>query len=75
MFTNKLKLKFEITRCDSIKILGVTVDYHLNFSEHVNLTVTKCNQPLFALRLMFQHGISQQCRKNVFKATSISKLL
>ena len=37
--------------------------------------VTKCNQSLFALRLMRQHGMQQSALQTVFKATSISKLL
>jgi hypothetical protein len=35
-----------ITRVESIKILGVTVDNRLTFAEHVETTVTKCNQSL-----------------------------
>src|SRR6266516_813940 len=64
-----------IIRSDSIKILGVTVDNRLSFTEHVNTVVTKCNQSLYALRLMRQHGMQQNALQAVFKATSVSKLL
>ena len=53
----------------------MVVDNRLTFSDHIDAVVTKFNQSLFALRLMRQHGMSQQSLQNVFKATSISKLL
>ena len=64
-----------VTRSDSIKILGVTFDSRLNFSEHLDSVVTKCSQSLFALRLMRQHGMPQHTLETVFKATTTSKLL
>jgi hypothetical protein len=64
-----------ITRLQTTKILGVIVDNRLTFTDHVDSVVTKCNQSLFALRLMRQHGMSQQSLQSVFKATSIPKLL
>ena len=64
-----------ITRVDSIRILGVLVDSKLSFNDHIKSTVTNCNQSLFALRTMRQHGMPTESLQTVFKTTSLSKLL
>jgi hypothetical protein len=64
-----------INRVESIKILGVIIDKHINFIEHVNSTVTKCAQALFALRLMRQYGMPTESLQLVFSATLMSKIL
>jgi len=63
-----------INRVTSMKILGVVVDSKLNFSEHIDFILNSCNQSLFAMRTMRQHGLSSLCLKNVFKSLVISKL-
>ena len=64
-----------IERVASMKILGVIVDNKLNFTEHIDATLNSCNQLLFALRTMRQHGLSNHCLNIVFKSAVISKLL
>ena len=63
-----------ITRVTSLRILGVVVDDKLNFSEHVDSTVSKCSQALFALRMMRQHGMPSQSLLTIFRSTLVSKL-
>ena len=64
-----------VRRVKEIKILGVIFDNRLTFSNHVQATISSCNQSLFALRTLKQHGLSEQCLRTVFKSTVISKLL
>jgi len=63
-----------VTRTETLKILGITVDNKLTFSEHVKSTVTSCSQSLYALRLLRQHGMLETSM-TVFRVTLISKLL
>ena len=39
-------------RVESIKVLGVTVNNTLSFSNHVEETITKCSRNLFALKTL-----------------------
>jgi len=64
-----------VQRVTSLKILGVTVDNKLKFTEHINSTIVACTQSLFAFRTMRQHGMADNCLKLVFKSTVMSKLL
>ena len=64
-----------VTRTKNLKILGITVDNKLTFSEHVKSTVTSCSQSLCALRLLRQHGMPETSIQTVFRASLISKLL
>ena len=79
IFRNKRSMEPEespgVERVTSMKVLGVTVDSKLTFSEHIDLTVTSCTQSLFAFRTMRQHGLSDLGLNIAFRSTIISKLL
>ena len=68
-------LNLGVLNCEVIKILGVHLNSHLNFSAHLAETITSCNRSLFALRTMRQHGMTVNALKTIFKATIIPKLL
>ena len=73
-----------VTRCSSLKILGVTVTDTLSFDLHISNVVARC-----ALRILRSHGLSGPALWNVFfykhiyglhtvyvtRATLISKLM
>ena len=61
-----------ISRVNKLSILRLTVDNKLNFSTHVKSKVTSCNQSLYALRVMRQHGLPSESLQKVLKATSLS---
>ena len=63
-----------INRVNSLKILGVLVDDHLTFQEHVSQTINSCSQSLFALRTMRQHGLDNKSLCQIFTAKILSKL-
>ena len=63
-----------ITRVDSLKILGVTVDKYLNFQEHVNISINACSSSFFALRTMKSHGLNDDTLRSVFCAKILPKL-
>jgi hypothetical protein len=64
-----------LKRVTSVKMLGVLVNNKLSFSDHVSTTITACNRSLYALRVMRQHGLSEDNLQRVFTATTLSKLL
>ena len=65
----------EVTKCSSLKILGVTVTDTLSFDLHISNVVTWCAQTSYALRILRSHGLSGPALWNVTRATLISKLL
>ena len=79
IFTNKRvkppPLTQGVLRVSSLKILGVTVDDKLTFSEHADSIITSCNQTFFALKTLRQYGMSDECITTVFRAAVIPKLL
>ena len=70
IFTNKRvkppPLTQGVLRVSSLKILGVTVDDKLTFSEHADSIITSCNQTFFALKTLRQYGMSDECITTVF---------
>jgi hypothetical protein len=61
-------------RVESIKVLGVTVNNTLSFSNHVEETITKCSRNLFALKTLRSHGMPDSALQHVFQATVLAKL-
>jgi len=63
-------------RCvTSINMLGITITNHLSIGEHVRDVISKCEQSLYALKLLCNHGMSDCSLKHVYKAVVLSKLL
>ena len=63
-----------IQRVESIKILGVIVDKHMNFQEHVNTSINACSSSLFALKTMRSHGLRDDTLQYVFSVRILPKL-
>ena len=61
-------------RVESLKVLGVTVNNKLSFSDHVEDMLTKCSRTLFALKTLRSHGMPDSALQNVFQATVLAKL-
>jgi len=64
-----------ISRVTTIKILGITITNHLSMGEHVRDVIGKCAQSLYALKLLRNHGMSDDSLRLVYKAVVLSKLL
>ena len=47
----------------SVKLLGITIDRHLTFSEHINITVKKCRGLLGILRRVADSNVTP-CQGN-----------
>ena len=64
----------EITRKESVEILGVTFSNRFSTREHVNVTLAACQQTLFALRTLRAHGLDPTTLQTVFNAVAVGKL-
>jgi len=64
-----------ISRVTTIKILGITITNHLSMGEHVRDVIGKCAQSLYALKLLRNHGMSDDSLRVVYRAVVLSKLL
>jgi Reverse transcriptase (RNA-dependent DNA polymerase) len=64
----------EISRVDSIKVLGVTVSRRFSASQHIDAVLAGCAQTSFALRILRQHGMPDSALRVVFQATVESKM-
>ena len=56
-------------------MLGITITNHLSVGDHVRDVVGKCAQSLYALKLLRNHGMSDDSLRHVYKAVVLSKLL
>src|SRR5271157_2317467 len=64
----------DITRVDTIKMLGVTVRNDLTMHDHVNDVCESAAQSLYAIKLLKSHGLDKQSTADVCRATVISRL-
>ena len=66
-----------VTRCSTLKILGVTVTDTLSFDIHISNVVarTVCPNRLCASHILRSHGLRGPALWNVTRATLISKLM
>ena len=62
-----------ITRCGTLKIIGVTVTNTLFMAEHIENVIKSSSQTLHALRILRLHGISATIHR-VLQAVVIAKL-
>jgi hypothetical protein len=67
--------KANIKRVTSLCVLGVTLDQHLEFSEHISNMLHKSNQTIYALKLLKSKGLEGRSLNTVFKATLLTSLL
>ena len=63
-----------IHRVLSMTCLGVQINHNLSFSEHISEVIGKCQQSLFALKILRAHGLPEDALHTVFCATTLSKL-
>jgi len=62
-----------ITRCTTLKILGVIITNGLSMAEHIH-GVISCSQTLHALRVLRANGMPASALHEVFRAVVIAKL-
>ena len=62
-----------IESLDSIKLLGVTIDNKLNFSEHINMTCKKANQRIGVL-MRLKNLVPTIAKLHLFKAAILPHL-
>ena len=65
----------EITRVESIKILGVQIDNHLSVHEHVEMVCQTAAQALYGIKILKSHGLDQHSIYCVCHAVVLSRLL
>jgi len=65
----------DIRRVTSVKMLGITITNHLSVGDHVRHVIGKCAQSLYALKLLRNHGMSDDSLRHVYKVVVLSKLL
>jgi len=63
-----------ISRCSTLKILGVTVTNTLSMAEHIQNVIKSSSQTLHALRILRSQGMSAAVIQHVFQAVVIAKL-
>jgi len=63
-----------ISRKNVLKILGVTTTNHLSPSEHICRVISDSAQPLYALRVLRHHGMTEIGLHAVFRAVVVSRL-
>jgi len=63
-----------ITRCSTLKILGITVTNTLSVAEHVQDIIKLSSQTMHALRILRSHGMSATVIQHVFWAVVVAKL-
>jgi hypothetical protein len=57
------------------KLLGVTLNPTLSFSEHIANIIKQCNQRSFLLRSLRRGGMRMDCLNAVFNALVLSRIL
>ena len=65
----------DIRRVTAITVLGVNITNHLSISEHVSGVITKCAQSLHALKILRNHGMSDDALNVIYKAVVIARVL
>ena len=64
----------DITRENSLKILGVTITNNLSASDHIRRVVSESAQTLYALRVLRCHGLSDVGLQEIFRAVVVARL-
>ena len=65
----------DISRVDSLKCLGVTLQANLSFDIHIRETINACATNLYAIKILRSKGLDDTLINRIFKATVLSKLL
>lgn len=63
-----------LPRVESLKVLGVTLQYNLSMTEHVSNVVARSSQILYALKTVKAHGLPAKQLSNVTVSTMVSAL-
>ena len=64
-----------IETVDSLKILGVTLQCDLSFSDHINNILIESNRIIYSINLLRHHGAQQPVLQEVFRARVLSRIL
>ena len=59
---------------NTVKFLGILVDKHLTFIDHVDFLIKKCNSKLFLMRQLMRLGMNDQGLK-LFYCANIRSVL
>src|SRR5207245_5209417 len=60
-----------ISRSPTMNVLGVMLDSHLNFGEHIDYVMSSGAQSMYALTVLKSHGMSKVELSKVCRATLI----
>lgn len=63
-----------VTRVNTINILGVTFDDLLNFQNHIDMTISGCMQNLYAIKILKSKGLSGKAIKIVTESYILNKI-
>jgi len=64
-----------IRRVTSLVVLGIVMNNRLSADDHVTSTLARCSQSLYALRVLRIHGMSSNALQDVFRSTTLAKIL
>jgi len=63
-----------VTRVNTINILGVTFDDLLNFQNHIDMIISGCMQNLYAIKILKSKGLSGKAIKIVTESYILNKI-
>jgi len=64
----------DVNRDTTLKVLGVTFSSKLSASDHIRRVVSDSAQSLYALRVLYHHGMNDVRLQTVFRAVVVSRL-
>ena len=63
-----------IREVDEMTILGITFQFNLSFTRHIDNVVSKCNKLFYILRILRSHKLDNTSCRDMFFATVVSNL-
>ena len=64
-----------IERITIAKLLGVHIDSHFSFSEHISFILRQCSQRMYVLRMLQRRGLPSPSLEVVFNAIILSRII
>ena len=66
--------KIGLERVEVLRVLGIFIDKHLNFTFHVDYIVSKASQSLYAIKKLQNHGLKGKELEVVYRSLVLSKI-
>ena len=66
--------KIGLERVEVLRVLGIYIDKHLNFTPHVDYIVSKASQSLYAIKKLQNHGLKGKELEVVYRSLVLSKI-